>query len=625
MVPIIPPVNVRSTKESIANLHEALKFLDIHVSPTEIQNKDYNDTTRRAVITLQRQSNLQETDGFIGEITAKHLNKLLKEKGAFGDETPKGNNTVKGKVVTTTGVSMKDVRVIVFSKSLIEDKILGEALTDEEGNYTFSYPAETTSNIKHDIEARVVEAAANLRELGRSDVKYNAGAEEILDVIIAESIEDKESEHQRLLNELKNYLGRFSLKDLKETEDKKQISHLSNKSAWDVRMVAMAVEAEKLSEETNIPSSHFYALFRAGVKNDKESLSKLSSQNAESILKKAAESKLIPDDRRIGETAKAFNNYGIDFLLNKVSPIGVSSLGSMLDLRLNDDQKNLFVEASKQATENTEKFWSTLKEKGIEENVIKSLRLDGKLGYLTSQNAPLVKKIYDTHRITDPAELVTNGFYKHQKWTSILDGNVPEGIDANEYAKHMATQVNISYPTAVVAEMMNNDEIKSAPDLPKQEVYQFLNNNQQKFSMGRQPVKKWDGFSGLSEKSKAGVKTIERLYQLSPSNESMTALSKTGLTSAYQITKYSKGEFMMKYGETFTTTEEAELTYNKASEVQSAVMNLATTYLTYRAAPNVYGITGKLKKEENEIIAYPTLEELFGNMDYCACDHCKSV
>ncbi len=48
---------------------------------------------------------------------------------------------------------------------------------------------------------------------------------------------------------------------------------------------------------------------------------------------------------------------------------------------------------------------------------------------------------------------------------------------------------------------------------------------------------------------------------------------------------------MMKYGETFTTKEEAELIYNKASEVQSAVMNLATTYLTYRAAPNVYGVT----------------------------------
>ncbi|HET9279046.1 MAG TPA: Tc toxin subunit A, partial [Flavitalea sp.] len=168
-------------------------------------------------------------------------------------------------------------------------------------------------------------------------------------------------------------------------------------------------------------------------------------------------------------------------------------------------------------------------------------------------------------------------------------------------------------------------EIKTAIDFPKQEVYQFLNKNQQKFTIGVQPVKKWDGFAALSDPSKASVKTLERLYQLTPSNEAMQALSKTGLTSALQITKYTKGEFMMKYGNTFSSTKEAELTFNKASEVQSAVMNLATSYLTARSAPNVYGITGKLQKEENEIIAYPTLEELFGNMDYCACDHCKSV
>ena len=106
MIPIIPPVNVRSTKEAIANLHEALKFLGIQINPAEIQNKDYNDTTRKAVITLQRQFNLQETDGFVGELTANHFNKILREKGAFENQKPTGDNTVKGKVVTITGVPL---------------------------------------------------------------------------------------------------------------------------------------------------------------------------------------------------------------------------------------------------------------------------------------------------------------------------------------------------------------------------------------------------------------------------------------------------------------------------------------------------------------------------------------
>ena len=628
MLPIIPPVNSQSSKDAIANLHEALQFLGNPVNPAEIKNKEYNDSTRKIVMTIQRQLRLNETDGFVGEQTAKQLNQLLKEKGAFPVEPVLAQHKVSGRAITTRGVLMQGARMMIYSIELDADKLLGETHSDVQGNYTFSYPVETSGTpgtLKLDLQTRVMESGRAARELGRSVVKYNAGAEEILDVIIPDRGTEQPNEHQRLINDITPHLGRFAMKDIKETKDRGQISHLSNKAAWDARNVAMAVESEKWSAETQIPSAHFYALFRAGLPNDKETLSRLSADTITNVLKRAVKEKVIADDGRIEETAKAFDRFGIDVLLDKASAGGVSSLGSMLSLRLNDDQKRLFVQSSKQASGNTDKFWTVLQEKGIEGGTIKALQLDGKLGYLTTHNAPLVKRLYDQHRINDPADLVRSGFYKQDGWDSIIGNDVPQGIDKKDYAKHMATLVNISYPTAVVAEMMNKDEIKPAIDFPKQEVYQFLNKNQQKFTIGVQPVKKWDGFATLSDSSKAGVKTIERLYQLTPSNEAMQALSKTGLTSALQITRYTKGEFMTKYGETFSSTKEAELTYNKASEVQSAVMNLATTYLTARSAPNVYGITGKLQKEENEIIAYPTLEELFGNMDYCACDHCKSV
>ena len=625
MLPIIPPLNAQSPADAIANFHEALVFLGHQPNPSEIKNKEYNDSTRKIVMTIQRQFRLNETDGFVGEHTAKHLNQLLRDKGAFKDEPVTEQHTLAGKVITVLGVPLQRARVMVFNTGLEADKLLGEAITDQQGNYLFSYPADRSENIQPDLQARVMESGRAARELGRSSVKYNAGKQEVLDVIIADRGSEIPTEHQRLLNDIKPYVGQLAIKDLRETREKGQISHLSNKSSWDARMVAMAVESEKWSAETQVPSPHFYALFRAGLPNDKETLSMLSSDTITKVLQKAVKEKLIADDGRIEETVKSFDRFGTDVLLNKVSAGGVSSLGSMLSIRLNEDQKRLFVQSSKQASGDTKKFWSILKDRGIGDDTIRLLQLDGKLGYLTTHNAPIVKRIYDQHRITDASDLVRNGFYKADKWDSIIANDAPPGIDRNDYAKHMATLINISYPTAVVAEMMNNDEIRSVIDFPKQEVYQFLNKNQQKFTMGVQPVKKWDGFTALSDASKNGVKTLERLYQLTPSNDAMQALSRTGLTSALQITKYTKGEFMMKYGETFSSTKEAELTYNKASEVQSAVMNLATTYLTTRSAPNVYGITGKLQKEENEIIAYPTLEELFGNMDYCACDHCRSV
>ena len=30
-------------------------------------------------------------------------------------------------------------------------------------------------------------------------------------------------------------------------------------------------------------------------------------------------------------------------------------------------------------------------------------------------------------------------------------------------------------------------------------------------------------------------------------------------------------------------------------------------------------------RQRGDVIAYPTLEGLFGEMDYCECEHCRSI
>ena len=85
--------------------------------------------------------------------------------------------------------------------------------------------------------------------------------------------------------------------------------------------------------------------------------------------------------------------------------------------------------------------------------------------------------------------------------------------------------------------------------------------------------------------------------------------------------------------------ESARQAYAKATQVHGAVLNIATSYLTARIAPPL----GALPLGANEqsrvldgapaaprdgstgVIAYPTLEDLFGSMDYCPCDECRSI
>ncbi len=102
----------------------------------------------------------------------------------------------------------------------------------------------------------------------------------------------------------------------------------------------------------------------------------------------------------MGATVSALKTSTTQFLLTTVHPAAISSMSTMLAIRLKDDQQKIFTEALQEADTDTKKFWTTLKEKGFTEATIKQLQLDGKMGYLTGQNAPLIKKAYEKYQIT---------------------------------------------------------------------------------------------------------------------------------------------------------------------------------------------------------------------------------
>ncbi len=139
----------------------------------------------------------------------------------------------------------------------------------------------------------------------------------------------------------------------------------------------------------------------------------------------------------------------------------------------------------------------------MKKDTITQLQLDGKLGFLTGQNAPLVKRIQDTFKIKTDLELVNSGLYKAAEWKKIIGNDLPEGVTADEYAQHLASQVKMSYPTAVTGEMIKTKELTLGANTPTDELYSFFSNNQGKNSIGAKAVKTWDGFGQLSTPAKA--------------------------------------------------------------------------------------------------------------------------
>jgi hypothetical protein len=603
------------TAEDLSRLNERLR--------SEISETVYGKATTELVRIFQVQQGLGDNlRGTVEERTANKMNDVLSKLGALDDPSGEKEYTVSGMVLNSNGAALASYITEVFVITLQKEIAVGKAVTGKDGGYsvTFKNPLETDP----DIEVRTYKQNDE-KNVTRSALKYNASPVEKLDVIVNAEKEKITPEFDRILNDVRPHLTDIKLSELKEDKENRHITYMANKTGWDSRITAMLAGAHQLGETLKIDPSHVYALLRAGVPANEDAVKSLSTADAKETISNAVKKNIIPDNGNTAETIRVLENLAAGHLLSSKPSYSVSSMGDMLDLRLNADQKNIFAQTQKQAGNDPAKLWSALAERGFTSDTISRLQLDGKLGYLTGRNAPLMKKIYDKFDLKSDAELAGKGLYKSSVWKEILGNDIPEGLTADEYAAHLAGQVKMSYPTAVAAEMIRNNEVQTGANGSAQELVNFLYANESKKNIGFQPVKTWDGFEQLSAEAKSSAKILERIYQITPSDESMAALSKTGLYSAYQVAKYTKQEFIAKHGEAFPTLQQAEMTYNKANEVYSAALNIATTYLTSQSLPNVYSITGKQAKDPPEIVASPTLEELLGNLDYCDCEHCKSV
>ena len=532
---------------------------------------------------------------------------------------------VSGLVTTEDGRAVREVIVEVWDQRLGGENLIASGATDRSGRYLVCYdPSDLDGKSHADIMVRVLDPGRQRVELARSDVIYQADPVIVVNLVVVAAEVNRPSEYERLLKATETLLEQTPLVEL----DADAVVYIASRSGWDARLVAMAAEAARLNAITGIPAAHYYALMRSEL--SAESIHQLPESSVQTALETAIASAVITDDHPIDATLKIYQQQNIPALQAYTSAAAVSSLGDMLDLSLDDERKQQFLQAYQSTAGQPEKLWTTLADSGFDEALIDQLKTEGKLGFITRQNAPLVARLGSEADISRVEDLPRAGLYKADAWKPLIGDNIPPQLSVDEYAAGLAVQVNMAYPTLVTAEMVRRGEIAvdAGRDDGESNIAAFLRSSHDQHSIGVEPIKRWTGYTKLSAQDQEKARQIERLYQMSPSNESMVALSNLGLNSAYQITRESKAVFMQKYAGEFPEPTQAELVYRKAQQVHTTALNLATMYITYRSAPDLYAINDSATKEVfdfSDVPGAPALEDLLGNLDYCACEHCKSV
>jgi hypothetical protein len=531
--------------------------------------------------------------------------------------------SVQGVVTDAAGVAAVGLDVEAWDRSVAGKNLLGTAHTGTDGRYVVTYDeAALSGKSAADLLVRVV--IAGRAGPIESNTLFQAPQHASVDLVVERADVPAAPEYGRLLAHVKPLLGDRHLRDI----DADGVGYLAGRGAWDARGVAMAARAEQLSAQTKIPASHYYALMRAGLPGELDQIYRLDDDTFREALKRAKQVGVISAEEDIERTLRLHRAPALESL-SKFRPEGrVSSLGEMLSVRLNADQQRVFLDAYRSTNSDPDKLWSSLADRGFDKRTINALQTDAVLGELTRQNAAVVGRLVERTALADAAELADLGFYRAAAWRDVVGDDLPEGLTVEQYTSGLAAQVATRFPARVTADLVRSNAVAVAPEA-KDEIAAFLAQRGANASLGVAPVRTWEGFADLSVRAREGALKVERLFQMSPSNDSMVALSSLAIDSALEVMRYSPNGFVAAFGDKFPSTMEARLTYTKAQQVHTTALTIASQYLAYRGAPNVYSITGQLTRQAPdpypEIVASATLEDLFGSMDYCSCDHCRSV
>jgi hypothetical protein len=469
------------------------------------------------------------------------------------------SNTLSGTLVFDNGLPAAGIVTRAYSVGFAgRDTLLGQATTGTDGSYSIGYaaPASGTAN----LQVRVLDSSGS--EVTLSNTKYSAATQEVLNLVVPSTVQPLEPEFQRLSSDMKKSIGGIAnLAQAQENAGQQDLTLLNQSTNWDARLTALGALSAQHAQTTGIQQEALYALFRFGLPTDPGTLATVPSATIHQALTTAGDAGIsgLSNDQ-VTTAVAAFNSFASQSQMSATTPGGVSNFASMAAVRLPNAQLQTAFTGLYISNPASADFWDQAAGLGIDAGTLSALKVQGKFLYLTFNNVPLANALQSAiGKNNDLSQLAAKDYDVSDTWQSTLqsvtkntanatlDSLIPSvytGATTQDrlaaYAGDLARKVRISFPTQVVARMIERNQLAvSAPTAAP--VTAFLRSAADLgYSLGRTPLNAFLGksagkFAALDPASLATVKTLHRLYQITPSTESLQAALNAGFTYARQI------------------------------------------------------------------------------------------
>jgi len=578
---------------------------------------------------------------------------------ATGATAGKGSYKISGYVFYDYGLPATGVSTRLYTKGFggVSNK-LGEITTDVNGYYSIAYDVKSR---QANLELRATDRAG--KEVPLCETKQAAVHVEFVNFVAPASLHPVDPEFSRISADIAREIGSLSkLTECREDEHQRDLTLLADATQWDARLIGLVSSAVTIAAESKLATDLVYALLRAGLPADTKHLARVQLTQFDELLAAAVQSDIVRmSAQQQAAAATVFRRFALNTLLSDSSPGAVSSYQEMLSKSgLSPAQQEAFAELYFACGSDPSDLWKKAAAQGIPREKIDYLKLQGCLFQLTLNNAKLAETLqYEVGSLANLARLVDADLHQPEAWKSRLlklAGNsdnalaalIPTSYGADSirdrleaYAADLARRVRMSYPTHVSARLLESGKLSIPGQAPEDATLlaKLLKGAADLgYQMGETPVERFfvERARDLAavakgadlQRAKQHLKHLHRMHQITPSDESLKALLETGLNSANAVARMKFDSFMARYGKKFPDGE-AELVYRKSQQVTSITFGFSAMAKSAAQSSGGYAIStppAQRQASQRKLTAqYPTMEALFGSLDFCQCDECRSV
>ena len=547
----------------------------------------------------------------------------------------KGKTVFSGQVKSASGNGIQKIKVVLSEQLFRGTRWLAETLTDTKGNYSLAVIS-SAAKIAYVLE--VVDSEG--KSLASPKQFFNPGPETCSDFTISDPRFKGKTAFSLRKPLLDKYFRQLNTSPEKEKLSQEDVHFISSQTGLDPEDTFQWLHAHELEAETGIPAEAFYGLFKQGLPADPRDLSAVNGKKIRESIEKAGEENFVSDAlaAKAAKMVEQWNNYIAGKALEEVPQKMDASLGEVLGVVIKNKATQKKVLTAYLDHEGTPgEFWDNLYKVTGDNASAADIQNALKLGAITG-NQPVVMaallKRKDTrgnlfHGLApmdknDWVALINRLSEKSKKSvvpTFIEGRNETERVEI--YATRMAGIVEKSFPTHAVFGKLAKQKPRDCAFPAQADLVKFFSNNPA-FDLMNTPTisvvhkdSSFD-FTGISDKNMLAseLQSLQRLASYKIGFNAMSGLKKAGMDSAFNIVTVPQTLFVENFNTVLGSEEAATRVYEQAGRnYMHSVMVWAQTH------PNLsFGTTATPAP-----IADPDLRTMFGTLDSCECEHCKSV